>query len=664
MDVYRHWLMGLIVLLIASGFAPGALAVSAEDAQPVGAGALVRLSLSDEPETYAFTPSVNGQYAAYVFPLAGGADARLSLYEGEELLETGEGSLMMFSRRLNAGTEYTLEISGSGSALMEVARETLSRSFGMPLELDDGEGYSKLIARAGDVHWYTVTAQSDGAALIACAPETPGLSVQMWLFSADGQRLISAETLSSGTAVMSAEFAAGESCRIRVAGYGGATGKYSLSMLRSENASRPESVRLSDKSMTLEGVTAAPLTASILPEDACGLVWLDTTDPGTAQAWPSGYVEGRRAGEAVITAYAFGGARSTCRVTVQEVPVAGAEFGQETLTLTEGQSRALPVSLQPANTTQRRLKYVSADESIVTVNENGVATAVRAGAAMVTVESENENVSDEIEIVVEKAPPRYRALLIGEQEYAPTVETRREGSVRSVESVASLLTAASFESGSYQVSSLMDASRDEVIAKIRATFAGAREDDTSLVYITCHGFYQAGMTFFVMADGSVLSAADLERELRIIPGEIVLLADCCGSGGVLGRAGSAQDMLDGVISVFQGAVGSASVHGSKYRVIASARLDQDSHRIGFTEDGMSTVFARALCDAAGWNMDRNAPSAMNADVNYDRKITLDELGRYLTKRVSWYLNLAGGYAQNVCVYPENDPSVVLARMSE
>jgi hypothetical protein len=267
-------------------------------------------------------------------------------------------------------------------------------------------------------------------------------------------------------------------------------------------------------------------------------------------------------------------------------------------------------------------------------------------------------------VLVEEAEPRWRALLVSEQEYAPEVETVREGSVKSVESIQALLNSASFDGGGYSVSTLMDAPRDAVLATIRRTFADDREDDTSLLYITCHGFYQGGMTFFLMADGSVLSASDLERELRRIPGEIILLVDCCGSGGVLGRAGTPQDILSGVKNVFAGAVGPAAVRGSKYRVIASAFLDQDSYRITFGQEGMSTVFARALCDAAGWNMDRMAPSAMNADTNYDSCITLDELATYLAGRASWYLNLSGPYAQNVVVYPENDPGVVFARTSE
>ena len=97
-------------------------------------------------------------------------------------------------------------------------------------------------------------------------------------------------------------------------------------------------------------------------------------------------------------------------------------------------------------------------------------------------------------------------------------------------------------------------------------------------------------------------------------------------------------------------------------MLASALLDQDSYRISFSgDDGMATVFARALCDAAGWSMDRAAKSSMNADANYDGEITLTELEIYLSRRVAWYLNLAGDYVQTVRAYPAGDATAVFAR---
>jgi len=212
-------------------------------------------------------------------------------------------------------------VSGAGTVWLEVAREALSRSFSMPLELADGDGYSKLIAREGDGHWYSVTADSSGAAMLVCAPEMKGLRMQGRLFSAEGRLIGEAETLASGTAALSAVFEEGETYYLRLSGYDGGTGKYALSCLRSENTARPESVTLSANELSINGFATERLSAEVFPADASPLLYLDSSDFRVARGWNSGFVEGRSEGFALITAYAFGGARSTCRVTVSAAPL-------------------------------------------------------------------------------------------------------------------------------------------------------------------------------------------------------------------------------------------------------------------------------------------------------------------------------------------------------
>jgi len=167
----RQRILALLCLLIASGWFPGAFAVSAQaESAPVMTpynvlnllepGALTRLRLpgaGDDVLEYAFTPGANGEYAVYLFPTSGDFSARVELYQGDALIADGAGRLRVLGTRLNAGTEYTLRLYGTGSALMEVTRNALSRCFDQPLELTDS-GYSKLIARSGDVHWYSMPA--------------------------------------------------------------------------------------------------------------------------------------------------------------------------------------------------------------------------------------------------------------------------------------------------------------------------------------------------------------------------------------------------------------------------------------------------------------------------------------------------------------------------
>ena len=102
------------------------------------------------------------------------------------------------------------------------------------------------------------------------------------------------------------------------------------------------------------------------------------------------------------------------------------------------------------------------------------------------------------------------------------------------------------------------------------------------------------------------------------------------------------------------------------------RQEQDSYRISFNESAvesdMATVFARALCEAAGWSIDRAGRNALRADINYDSSLTLNELFNYTSRRVNWYLEMTSSlsgdtYVQNVQVYPKGDTSEIFRRTS-
>lgn len=683
MRFVRMRLLGAVMIaLIASGILSGALGASAQgvsDSQPAAlnteaAGAaqaksdadsygLAPIELRVEAE-YVFSPGSNGVYAGYLFSEGEIEIDHAELYEGGSLIAYRTGGTKLFSVRLSAGTEYVLKIYGTGAGVVEIARDTLSRCYDQPLSIDAGGMYSKMIARAGDVHWYSVEAPEDGAMLISIAPEQRGVQLSAWLLDDSGRIIARSDDLESGASQLSARTEKNARYRVRVAAAAGQTGKYSVRIQCGADAPAADSVELSRKQVLIAGRSRASIAAGVAPADSSGLIAFSSADPEIAAVGPNGAIEGRSPGTTRVTAYAFGGARAECEVTVAEVAVSGLQISAERTKLEIGETLSLNVSLQPESATNRRITFMSSDESVATVDDRGQITAVGEGEARIIAIAEDGNFTSMLQIEVHPAGKKYRALLIGEQNYASTVETVRVGSERSVESMESLLKTARFAGEQCEVTTLMDQPRDRVIAGIRSAFADAAEQDVSILYITCHGFYRAGMTFFVMADGSVLSASDLEKELRAIPGDIVVLADCCGSGGLVGAASDQSRMIEGVTGVFQGAIGTTSLKTSKYHVLASALLDQDSHRISFSgadESGMATVFARAICDALGWSMDRGAQSAMNADTDYDGEITFDELYRYASKRVKWYLLLAGGYAQNVVAGAEGDEFVVFAR---
>ena len=294
---------------------------------------------------------------------------------------------------------------------------------------------------------------------------------------------------------------------------------------------------------------------------------------------------------------------------------------------------------------------------VVSVSGTGEITALLEGDAVITVRY--GDLSDELRVKVDEAPARYRALFISEQNYLNDVNSVRVGAANTAYNLESLFSMAAYDGEECSTSVEIDLTADEALMAIETAFKGATAKDISILYISCHGFYKNGMTIMQFVDGSELAACDLEMALRKIPGTVVVLADCCDSGGLVGNG---SDVSRGIVTAFSGE--GAAFSSSKYKVIASAAIGQDSYRLGYATEGNEaiTVFAWALCDALGWDVDDQRRGPLSADTDYDGKITLWEAYLYTDRRVMWYLSRAGAnYVQDVQVYPEGDMFTLFER---
>ena len=674
-----RWL-AILLAGCAAAMLPGPWFVARAEAAGGGAalavGALVDVNLSSGAAAYSFTAPSNSVYDCCVFPAEAGETpaVRAELWQGRSLVAQGEGMLPV-SARLTAGADYTLALYGSGRARLEIARHALCRCFDQPLALDaSGDTYSKTIARAGDVHWYALEAEAPLPVALGGIPAEAGLALQAQLFDAAGNLLAEALRTTGGAFIMDFMPEPGECYRVRVSALRGGTGLYDLRVQQGSGDALPDVLALSESELVLEGRQTAALTAEIRPADAVGFLFWESSDRRVARVNQSGVVSGNRPGMAVITAYGAGGVSARCRVEVTRVPAQGLRLLTPDLALGVGDSYALEWAVLPENASRQGVSFAVEPAGIAEVDPGGALTALAEGMATVTATTKDGGFSDSLTLTVGPARRRCRALLVGEQNYAATVADVRPGSANSVAAIRGMLGELSYSGARFEVETRLDVSRDGALAAVRDAFAGAAERDVSLFYITCHGYYANGMTHFQMYDGSVLTAQELERALRSVPGRVLVIVDCCGSGGVIGRASASEDILAGIREVFGGAVGPAPFAGSKYRVLASAALEQDSYRISFdeaaSESDMATVFARALCEAGGWSLERGARSAMRADADYDGVVTLNELYSYTARRVMWYLNLAGGlsgregvYVQSVQAWPEGDTAPVFERTS-
>ena len=133
---------------------------------------------------------------------------------------------------------------------------------------------------------------------------------------------------------------------------------------------------------------ASRIKAQVVPDNATyqALEW-HSSDESVVTVDPDGTLRGLKVGEAIVTVRLVKGdvPAFVFRVYVDPKPVAMIFIDEESVELTEGDTRALAAAVYPANATDRRIEWRSSDESVVMVSADGLLTALVPGEAVVTV---------------------------------------------------------------------------------------------------------------------------------------------------------------------------------------------------------------------------------------------------------------------------------------
>ena len=167
-------------------------------------------------------------------------------------------------------------------------------------------------------------------------------------------------------------------------------------------------VSLNKTTLNLLVGTTSTLAADVNPANAADrkVSW-SSSDPAVAAVDENGTVTAAAAGRATITVKtADGGFTADCEVNVTEETIAltGIRIDREELTLTEGDTAALIVSMVPENATEQKTVFGSSDENVVTVDPNGKITAIGAGTATVTASTEDGAFTAACQVTVEAKP--------------------------------------------------------------------------------------------------------------------------------------------------------------------------------------------------------------------------------------------------------------------
>ena len=167
-----------------------------------------------------------------------------------------------------------------------------------------------------------------------------------------------------------------------------------------------ESISLNETEKQLNKGETLQLNVIFNPDDTTDdktITWTSTDN--TVASVENGLVTAKSAGTAYIKA-SVGELEVTCKIEVK-VPLEGIKLNKETTEILRRQEEKLQVALNPEDATyEGSLIWTSSDETVATVDENGVITAVKAGTAVITVkaiEGENE-FTDTCTVTVKEIP--------------------------------------------------------------------------------------------------------------------------------------------------------------------------------------------------------------------------------------------------------------------
>ena len=160
--------------------------------------------------------------------------------------------------------------------------------------------------------------------------------------------------------------------------------KNTLEMIQAKRSDWKEVMKITPNETDLylslnEGFT---LTAVIEPEDADdAALYFTSMDPSIATVSSSGYVRPAALGETVIRISTSNGVYADCKVTV--VPsVSGISYSYLRTEMEVGETQTWTITVSPEDA-QPYLRFISSDPSVITVDQNGLVTAVGPGEATV-----------------------------------------------------------------------------------------------------------------------------------------------------------------------------------------------------------------------------------------------------------------------------------------
>jgi len=190
-------------------------------------------------------------------------------------------------------------------------------------------------------------------------------------------------------------------------------------------------VSVSPDSVELTVGETKALTATVSPAEATdkSVSW-NSSKPEVATVDESGVITAVAAGEATITVKTTdGNYTATCAVKVNAavVSVTGVSVSPNAVKLKVGETKALTVTVSPADASDKSVSYNSSNESVATVSTSGVITAVASGNAVITVTTTDGGKTDTCEVTVYEESTEPATISVNSVSLSPKTLSLKEG---------------------------------------------------------------------------------------------------------------------------------------------------------------------------------------------------------------------------------------------
>ncbi len=168
-------------------------------------------------------------------------------------------------------------------------------------------------------------------------------------------------------------------------------------------------VKLSDSKLTLEKNVVRKLKATVIPSTASNkaVTWTSSA-PEVASVDQKGRVKTLSAGKTTITVKTKEGKfKAKCKITVIDKVIHPEKISlnKTSVTLVKGKTVKLKATLDPADTTDKTVKWRSSSNFIASVDENGKVTALTPGTAEITATTKDGGLKAVCKVTVTSPPP-------------------------------------------------------------------------------------------------------------------------------------------------------------------------------------------------------------------------------------------------------------------